>query len=141
MASPLISYCGLYCGACSFQVAYETNDKIHLLSMPSIYDKYKSEPPENCPGCRLENKCGDCKLRDCAISKKVDHCSQCLEYPCTLINAFGNDTNPHHNDVFRNFKELKELGETAWLEAMEKKYNCPKCHDRFSWYYHKCKCK
>jgi hypothetical protein len=41
MADSLIAYCGLYCGACSFQVAYETEDRKHIDSMPSRYDKYK----------------------------------------------------------------------------------------------------
>ena len=141
MASPLIAYCGLYCGACSFQVTYETKDKNHLQSMPSIYDKYKNNELENCPGCRLENKCGECKIRDCAIMNKIDYCVQCKQYPCEIITAFGHDNKPHHNEIFNNFKRLKELGEEEWLKMMKKESTCQICNARYSWYYKKCKCK
>ena len=140
MADSLIAYCGLYCGACSFQVAYETKDRKHIDSMPSRYDKYKNDEPENCPGCRLENKCGDCEIRDCAVSKKVDYCIQCGDYPCKIITAFGNDGVPHHAEIFNNLKELKELGEKEWLERKKQEYMCPVCKTRFSWYNKKCTC-
>ena len=140
MASPLIAYCGLYCGACSFQTAYETSNKKHIENLPSIYDKYKTMELENCPGCRLENKCGECKIRDCAIEKKIDYCLQCPEYPCVLINSFVNDGKPHHKEVVNNFKLLKELGEENWLKEMKKKNECPNCKTRYSWYFSECEC-
>lgn len=139
MASPLIAYCGLYCGGCSFQVAFETENRIHITKMPSYYDKYKNNELENCPGCRLEIKCGECKIRDCAIEKKVEWCGQCKEYPCDLIEKFINDGKPHHAESRKNTKLIAVLGERKWLEEMKKNYSCPKCGKKNSWYY-RCEC-
>ena len=38
-----IAYCGLYCGACSFKVAYDENARKHLQNMPSKYDEFPRE--------------------------------------------------------------------------------------------------
>ncbi len=140
MASALISYCGLYCGACSFKLAFETNNRDHINNMPSCYDKLKDNPLEECPGCRLENKCGECKIRDCAMEKNVDFCSKCKEFPCGLIKAFSHDGKRHHEEVLHNFNLLKEYGEEQWLEMMRNKWTCQKCGKRMSWYHKECRC-
>ena len=140
MASPLISYCGLYCGACSFQVAYETKDRKHLKSMPSCYDEYKDMELENCPGCRLENQCGECKIKNCAVQKGVDYCNRCDSYPCDLILAFSHDGKEHHHEILENFVKLSEFGEVEWLQQMNLKYHCKSCNTRYSWYMKSCKC-
>ena len=62
MSDELIAYCGLYCGACSFKVGYEENSEKHVIRMPSMYDQFKGQPLVFCPGCRLENQCGDCAI-------------------------------------------------------------------------------
>ena len=141
MASPLISYCGLYCGACSFKVAFETQDKVHISDMPKHYDQFKNNPLEDCPGCRLENNCGECKIRDCAIERNVDYCIQCEMYPCKLIDAFAHDGKPHHEEVLHNFELLKKKGENEWLRIMRNKWTCQKCKSQKSWYHTQCKCK
>ncbi len=137
MASELIAYCGLYCGACSFKVAFEEKNKEHVTSMPSYYDRLKDEPVEFCPGCRLENICGECAMRDCAISKEIEHCGQCGDFPCDKVSSFNNDGKPHHGEAINNLNLLRELGEEKWLEHMKDKWTC-KCGTRFSWYYQKC---
>ena len=140
MASALISYCGLYCGACSFKLAFETNNRDHIKSMPSYYDKLKDNPLEECPGCRLENKCGECKIRDCAIKSKVDFCNKCKDFPCGLIEIFSHDGKTHHEEILHNFDLLKEYNEEQWLEIMKNKWACKKCGKRMSWYHKECKC-
>ena len=141
MASELISYCGLYCGACSFRLAVETGNRNHILSMPAVYDNLKNYEFEWCPGCRLENKCGECAIRDCAIGKQLNHCGECAEFPCDKISAFAHDGKPHHAEILDNFKLLAQLGEDGWLKYMKQKSTCPDCGERFSWYYKICKCK
>ena len=138
MASELVSICGLYCGACSFRIAAMENDKNHIDSMPSVYDHVKNLPLEFCPGCRLENKCGECAIRDCAMERKVDYCSKCGDFPCNRISAFSKDGKPHHEEILQNFALLESLGETRWLEYMAEKWKCKKCEVKRSWYYKKC---
>lgn len=140
MASSLISYCGLFCGACSFKIAYETKNREHINHMPSVYDHLKQYELENCPGCRLENKCGECKIRDCAAEKNIDYCFQCADYPCQSIIEFSNDGKSHHEEIIENFKLLKDIGEDEWLKTMENKWTCMKCGKKKSWYYKECQC-
>lgn len=137
MASELIAYCGLYCGACSFRVAFEENDREHITQMPAYYDRLKNEPLEFCPGCRLENKCGECDIRDCAISKGIEHCGQCKDFPCDILARFNSDGKPHHEESINNLNLIKEIGEEAWLELMRGKWTC-KCGSKYSWYYKEC---
>ncbi len=139
MSNELIAYCGLYCGACSFRLAAQENDRNHITNMPSYYDKFKNNPLEYCPGCRLENKCGECQIRDCAINKNYNHCDECPDLPCDKIINFNNDGKPHHSAVLSNLKLLKEIGEQNWLEYMNKKWTCH-CGAKTSWYYKSCGC-
>ena len=139
MASELIAYCGLYCGACSFRLAAEENDRSHLLHMPSAYDGFKEKPLEHCPGCRLENACGQCAIRDCAVGKGVSCCSQCALFPCARLTGFAGDGKPHHGEVLENLKLLVELGEEGWLEHMKRRWTC-RCGRRISWYHKTCGC-
>ena len=137
MVSELIAYCGLYCGACSFKIAYEENDRVHITRMPKYYDHLKNNPLEFCPGCRLENKCGDCTIRDCGIDKETEYCSLCNNFPCDKLHRFNSDGKPHHEESISNLKLLKEIGEKKWLELMREKWTC-KCGSGYSWYYVKC---
>lgn len=137
MASELIAYCGLYCGACSFKVAFEENDRVHLTDMPEHYDRYKNDALEDCPGCRLENKCGQCAIRDCAIGRGLDYCAQCNDFPCERSMGFNNDGRPHHGETISNSELLKEMGEERWLELLKEKWTCG-CGARFSWYHNTC---
>lgn len=133
----LIAYCGLYCGACSFKVAYDDNDVRHLEVMPAKYDRYKTEELEFCPGCRLENQCGDCKIRDCAISKNLEHCGVCTDFPCELIQNFNDDGIPHHGACISNLKNLQELGSDLWLKEQAEKWVC-ECGAKLSVYLTEC---
>ena len=58
----LLAYCGLYCGACSFKVAFQEQNRGHLFAMPQKYAEYKDSELEDCAGwmtdavnVRLEN--------------------------------------------------------------------------------------
>ena len=42
MSNELIAYCGLYCGACSFKLAYDENDKEPVLLTKANFLKKKS---------------------------------------------------------------------------------------------------
>jgi len=53
----LVSYCGLYCGAC------------------------KSYLKEKCPGCRIDGKYKKCKMRPCCLEHEYQSCADCTEFP------------------------------------------------------------
>ena len=137
MPNELIAYCGLYCDACSFKVAFEEQNREHLLRMPEKYDYLKNTPLEWCPGCRLENRCGECAIRDCAIEKRLEYCSLCCDFPCEKLLKFNNDGIPHHAESIENLKALKTMGTEQWLVVQKAKWMCA-CTARYSWYVQEC---
>ena len=138
MSHDLIAYCGLYCGACSFKVAHEEQDREHLMRMPEKYDAWKQAPLEACPGCRLENKCGKCAIRDCAVDRGIVHCGLCGDFPCGKLLEFTGDGIPHHAEAIGNLKALKTMGVEEWLEAQKGFWTCA-CGERYSWYLRECR--
>ena len=133
----LLAYCGLYCGACSFKVAYDQNSKEHIIALPSQYNQYKDKPLQFCPGCRLDNDDAGCEIRNCAKEKSLDHCGDCDDFPCKKISDFNNDGVSHHAKVLKNLHTLKEIGIDKWLEAEKTKWTC-ECGAGISWYLKKC---
>ena len=67
--SNFISYCGLYCAACS------------------------SFKKGSCPGCVRNEKASWCKVRKCNISKEIRSCADCKEFSnvndCSKFNNFA----------------------------------------------------
>lgn len=135
----LIAFCGLYCGACSFRVAAQENDRRHLRDMPARYDAYKDVPMDVCPGCRQDSRDGQCAIRDCARKHGLTDCGQCPDFPCPRIRSFNDDGVPHHAESISNLTRLTETGEEAWLREQEQRWTCA-CGARLSWYLKECRC-
>jgi hypothetical protein len=131
-----IAYCGLYCGACSFKVGFDENNRAHLEGIPAQYKRYADKPLQFCAGCRQLKQCGH-GFKECAEKHNVMHCGLCDEFPCQRIKDFNNDGALHHAEVITNLKRLKEIGEQAWLKEQEKRWTC-ECGAKKSWYLVKC---
>ena len=131
-----IAYCGLYCPMCSLMTTYQTGDTAHLQAMPERYDRFKSSPLDecNCSGCKLDDYCGDCAIKDCAEQKGYTSCADCADMPCSFVSDFANDGMPHHADALRNLYRIKEAGYDKWLQEMQAMMHCS-CGARQSWYY------
>jgi len=137
MSVELIAYCGLYCGACSFRVAFEEKNRKHVTAMPMKYDYLKNAPLEHCAGCRMDNRCGDCEIKDCAVERNLEYCSLCNDFPCDKLNRFNNDGIPHHAESIGNLNLLKQMGTEKWADLQNEHWKC-KCGERFSWYLTEC---
>jgi hypothetical protein len=133
----LLAYCGLYCGACSFKVAAVEQDRKHLAQMPTKYDHLKTQPLEECRGCRADDRCGDCGIKDCARARGVAHCGECGGFPCSLMVQFCSDGIPHHAEVIGNIQRIRQAGPRQWLEENAAAYAC-RCGKRLSWYVRDC---
>ncbi|HWQ08221.1 MAG TPA: DUF3795 domain-containing protein, partial [Holophaga sp.] len=133
-----IAYCGLYCDACSFKRAHDDQDLDHMRAMPDRYAPYKDHLPDACPGCRLENQCGPCPIRDCARERALLHCGQCPGLPCERLVRFTQDGVPHHAQAISNLDSLRTLGEAAWLDHQARQWTCS-CGSRQSWYRPQCR--
>lgn len=131
----LLGVCGLYCGACNHYHASLERGK-HLLDEAVL----KGRKPEEftCKGCRSEKLyihpgCKNCKIRDCAKEKDIDHCGLCLEFPCSMLKDFQFDGHKHHIDIMDNLRDLKSKGCIEWLKEQERRWECS-CGEKYSWY-------
>ncbi len=133
----LLSYCGLYCGACSFKLAYDEQDRAHLRGMPGKYVVPEDVPLQSCPGCRKDSAAGGCGIRTCAEARAVAHCGACPEFPCPRNLEFDQDGTPHHGESIANLREVRKIGEAPWLKLERERWTCA-CGARRSWYLKTC---
>ena len=124
----LLTYCGLYCGAC-----------------PSYYRG-------TCFGCRSEDstqkrksKWG-CKIRQCCKNKKVvKHCGECLDFPCKEISRkliYSHPKDPkfaYRHEIPKNITKINEIGMQKWIKLQKKKWECPICGGSIVFYDYRCK--
>jgi hypothetical protein len=136
----LLAYCGLFCGACSFKLAVDENERAHVRSLPARYDKAKEAELQACPGCRSEPTAdGDdpCAIRSCARTRGLEHCGACALFPCGAMSEFAADGVPHHGQTLENLRRLGDVGTPAWLAEQRERWTCA-CGAKRSWYIDTC---
>jgi hypothetical protein len=93
----LIAYCGLVCSDCPAYKATQSGDPQALAELAAQWSKeFKEEIAPDaclCDGClptdgRLVGYASQCKIRPCAIAKKVKNCGHCADYACDDLTAF-----------------------------------------------------
>jgi hypothetical protein len=72
-----------------------------------------------CPGCQATDGklfWGECEVAMCCMAKGHDHCGQCQEFPCAILNAYAH--HPEHGDLrgtrILNLRAWNEMGYDAW---------------------------
>jgi hypothetical protein len=139
MASFGDSYCGIYCGACSILNHGQTGRGDEFTACLA------GVPRDGlaCGGCKSDARyagCRACKIRECAIGRGVAHCAECSEYPCRTYRnwRFVGTILPHLRETSTNVEAIQRSGADAWLASQEKRWSCPGCGSRFSWYAARC---
>ncbi len=98
----MISYCGLPCHTCPIHTATLEQDaekqavmrsEIARLCREQYGLNYELKDITDCDGCRtiggrLFSGCKDCRVRDCAQQRGVEHCGTCPNYPCSQLELF-----------------------------------------------------
>ncbi|MCX6101245.1 MAG: DUF3795 domain-containing protein, partial [Candidatus Bipolaricaulota bacterium] len=91
----MLGYCGMNCTACSSYTTTVTADKELLAKAAASLASANGSPAWVCLGCTPANQqflakyCATCKIRDCAIEKKVQNCAACDDYEsCTPLHDF-----------------------------------------------------
>lgn len=91
------AYCGLDCSKCEAYLATQANDDAKRAETAADWSsRYNAQiTPEqiNCDGCRSDGVkffyCANlCELRKCGMTRNVDNCAGCDEYPCAKLDAF-----------------------------------------------------
>ena len=132
------AYCGLYCYACGVYIATK-EDPARLKILAEMMNKTEEEI--RCNGCRsdkLSFYCMTCILKTCAISKGLNFCSECTEYPCNNLKEFQ-EKMPHRAELFQSLDYLKNNSVEKWEEKMKNDFSCPQCGVINSPYYLKCR--
>ncbi|MFH2043770.1 MAG: DUF3795 domain-containing protein [Pseudomonadota bacterium] len=142
----LAANCGLYCGACSLYRARRDNNPQFIDEMMQVIRNDLPVPDEkinmdeiDCDGCRagglLTSYCMGCKIRLC-VEKKSDfgHCTECKDFPCSLIADFNNDGMPHHAEAVKNMIDMRLIGIKNWIHEQEKRWQCHACSTAIHWY-------
>jgi len=94
MADSFMGRCGVDCEACEYR------------------------KQTGCPGCQAaEGKLfwGECAVAKCCLGKGHDHCGQCQEFPCAMLNEYAFE--PEHGDQgarIRSLEAWNEKGYDAW---------------------------
>ena len=130
----LAAVCGLYCGACViYRACHDNNQKRIEGFQNNLY----------CDGClsggRLTEYCQQCAIRLCPSDKQgVTRCSDCPDFPCSLITDFNYDGIRHHAEVLDNVRRMCEIGVTDWLMEQDKQWRCAQCGAPVEWYARPC---
>ena len=149
------SYCGNYCGACDLRTAGETGRKTRFAAfwdgetLRRFWDRQGTpitDPKQleiRCGGCKSEDvfvNCGACKLRACARSRRVEHCSDCSDYPCSLYRDFQRlgSLLPHVGLCPGNLEAVRVAGAERWLAEQKERWRCLDCGTPFAWYADAC---
>ncbi len=148
------SYCGIYCGACDIHVAYVTGQKSRFASFftertlkallaPRGISFKQGDLRLACHGCKSGTvfiNCSDCPIRACAVDKHVEHCIECGQYPCSIIQNRRKleGVLPHLTTNHANMETIKKTGTEGWLTEQAEHWKCPKCKTRFAWYTETC---
>ncbi|MFX1463639.1 MAG: DUF3795 domain-containing protein [Promethearchaeota archaeon] len=127
----LLAPCGLYCGVCRIYKAHKDNDlEFKREILPTLNDYgAKSVDDIACTGCLSDGVkfhfCQTCSIRDCIKNKNIEGCYLCDEFPCSIITNWPDPLDK--KVIFRSIPTWRNLGTEKWIEAEEKRYQCPKC--------------
>ena len=87
----MLACCGNDCGSCPRYLATMSGDLGRLKAVAAIWERVgwrdASAPLDDlkCRGCATIDWCRY-GIRECAIAKGIDHCGQCGDYACDLLN-------------------------------------------------------
>ncbi len=130
----LVTYCGLYCGACD---VYKGSFKEAAGSLQGLLEAYgvAQWAPEvaqfvpalksysefegvlgwlanfDCQGCLAGGGPPQCNIRICAKERNLAGCWECAELPCEKRQWIDDD----HSDAVDNCRRIQEVGLEAWL--------------------------
>ena len=122
----LLAPCGLYCGVCAIMIAHRDNNQKLKERLAPIY----GVSPEGirCQGCLSSEVfayCTICPIKACTKQKGYEGCHQCNEFPCEHIRNFPVPVG--QKVIMRAVPQRRDIGTEKWVEAEEKRYQCPNC--------------
>ena len=104
--------CGLDCSKCS----------IHLRTEQELdYWRKQNIDPEKirCDGCRADRSAHhwspECQILQCCVyERKLEFCAQCPDFPCKVLDKWGQE-HEHHAKAVKRLATMKDAGIEEWL--------------------------
>lgn len=119
---PTISYCGVFCELCPAYVRIGS-----------------------CLGCGSEDhnqrrkSKWQCKIRNCCKERKIDWCSQCDEFPCSIRRRLDkNYLEKYDIDLEKMCSEMESKQIDNWIAEKKRKWKCTYCQGYIDPYEHTC---
>lgn len=137
-AAAPVGPCGLYCGVCAAFIA-SRDDPGRLALLATRRGLTVDEV--RCEGCRskkLSKYCTTCGLVACANERGFEFCSECPEFPCDKLKAFGKER-PHRAEILGDLERIREIGRDAWVVETIARYSCSECGTENSAYDLRCR--
>ena len=134
MPDRIYSCCGMRCDIClQYRPNVEKEDRREELCavLKKVTPEWDSDLDSLlCDGClnaSLENarlSFKECETRKCVISKKLEHCGYCADYPCEIFPA-----EPSREELVN---AIDNEGKWTWEdEKLMEAYNCKKYIDEW----------
>ncbi len=114
----LTAPCGLDCFNCELYVDNITAEFVSIFEKKGV--KADAVP---CKGCRAQDGChfhlgeAGCDTLDCAKEKGVALCSECEDFPCSLLAPLADQAAVYpHNMKLYNLCRIKLNGIERWID-------------------------
>lgn len=97
----MAGFCGDFCGKC-----------------PNL--------PASCEGCVPEAH-GECHFVGCCLSRGLEHCGLCEDFPCRELKDFVPDDRPECPQGYHiaNLRDRRRMGTARWLDEQRRKWSVP----------------
>ena len=130
----MVTCCGLYCGLCAQRNrippgAAALRDAMRkegyefwgneMPGFPEFW-KFLTDLADSAGRCSCrEGRCGPpfCGIRKCALSRGIDVCSFCEEYPCARIEGLAKG----YPTLLADGMRMKDIGIEAWIAEQEER--------------------
>lgn len=86
-----------------------------------------------CLGCRgpedhQPGYCRRCQIRNCALSRELDFCSECQSFPCPLVKRIDKRYRARYQvSLIDNAIRIKSVGVEQYLLEEKQKWTCTGC--------------
>lgn len=120
--SHMIAPCGMNCSYCY------------------VHHKKKSR----CPGCRIidgnqPKSCRNCKIKNCILSRKIDFCNQCNDFPCIQLKRLDKSYRTRYKEsLIESLNIIEQSGMENFILNQKEKYKCLKCGSSINMHDRKC---
>ncbi len=126
----LVTYCGLYCGACANRARIPDQAATLRDTLRGEYwhgfgenifpgfDRFLQildalgDPDKACPGCRSGGGNPECGIRRCCEERELRACIRCEDYPCDPVERLGRV----YPVLLADGERLRTLGLEEWIE-------------------------